>query len=100
MRAVGNVEEAAGLLEQEDDIVLALPIELVLAQRMRLPTTDPGEFGEMVRIQIEKAMPYSPEEMTTDSEVISQSEEGSVISAVAVHNEKLNELATPLISRG
>ena len=100
VRAVGNIEEAAELLQPEDDIVLALPLDLVLAQRMRLPTTDPSEFGEMVRIQIEKAMPYSPEEMTTDSEVISQTEEGSVISAVAVHNEKLNELAAPLISRG
>jgi hypothetical protein len=100
VRAVANVEEAAQLLEPEDDIVLALPLELVLAQRMRLPTTDPSEFVEMVRIQIEKAMPYSPEEMTTDSELISQSEEGSVISAVAVHNEKLNELAAPLLVRG
>jgi hypothetical protein len=100
VRAVANVEEAAGLLEAEDEIVLALPIDLVLAQRMRLPTTDPSEFVEMVRIQIEKGMPYSPEEMTTDSELISQTEEGSVISAVAVHNEKLNELAAPLISRG
>jgi len=45
-------------------------------------------------------MPFSREEMTTDSEVISQTEEGSVISAIAVHNEKLNELAAPLISRG
>ena len=100
VRAVASVEEAAGLLQPEDEIVLALPIDLVLAQRMRLPTTDPAEFDEMVRIQIEKAMPYSPEEMTTGSEVISQSEEGSVIAAVAVHNEKLNELAAPLISRG
>ncbi|HSV63067.1 MAG TPA: hypothetical protein VLH83_06945 [Chthoniobacterales bacterium] len=100
VRAAGTVEEIAGLLHPEDDIVLALPIELVLAQRMRLPTTDASEFGEMVRIQVEKAMPFSPEEMTTDSEVISQTEEGSVISAVAVHNEKLNELAAPLISRG
>ncbi len=100
VRAVASVEEAAELLQPEDDIVLALPIDLVLAQRMRLPTTDPAEFGEMVRIQIEKAMPYSPEEMTTDSEVISQSDEGSVISAVAVNNEKLNELAAPLLTRG
>jgi hypothetical protein len=100
VRAVASVAEAAELLQLGDDIVLALPLDLVLAQRMRLPTTDPGEFGEMVRIQIEKAMPYSPEEMTTDSEVISQSEEGSVISAVAVHNEKLNELAAPLLARG
>jgi hypothetical protein len=100
VRAVASIEEAADVLQPEDDIVLALPLDLVLAQRMRLPTTDAAEFGEMVRIQIEKAMPYSPEEMTTDSELISQSEEGSVISAVAVNNEKLNELAAPLLARG
>ena len=100
VRALASIEEAADVLQPEDDIVLALPLELVLAQRMRLPTTDAAEFGEMVRIQIEKAMPYSPEEMTTDSELISQSEEGSVISAVAVNNEKLNELAAPLLARG
>jgi hypothetical protein len=100
VRGVANIEEAAGLLKAEDDIVLALPVDLVLAQRFRLPTTDPSEFTDMVRIQIEKAMPYSTEEMTTDSEIISQTEEGSVISAVAVHNEKLGELAAPLLSRG
>lgn len=100
VRAVASLEEAADLLQLEDDIVLALPVEAVLAQRLRLPTTDPTEFVEMVRIQVEKAMPYSPEEMTTDSELIAQNEEGSVISAVAVHNEKLNELAAPLIARG
>ena len=54
----------------------------------------------MARIQIEKAMPYSTEEMTTASEIISQKEEGSVISAVAVHNEQLSELAAPLLSLG
>ena len=100
VRGVASLEEAAGLLKPEDDFVLALPVDSVLAQRFRLPTSDPSEFNDMVRIQIEKAMPYSTEEMTTDSEIISQSEEGSVISAVAVHNEKLSELAEPLISRG
>ena len=100
VRAVANLEEAAQLLQLEDDIVLALPVEAVLAQRLRLPTTDPTEFVEMVRIQIEKAMPFSPEEMTTDSELIGQSEEGSVVSVVAVHNGKLDELAAPLLSRG
>jgi hypothetical protein len=100
VRGVTSIEEAAELLRGDDDIVLALPVELVLAQRFHLPTTDPAEFVDMVRIQIEKAMPYSTEEMTTDSEIISQGEEGSVVSAVAVHNEKLSELAAPLISRG
>lgn len=100
VRAVASIEEAAELLRPDDDIVLALPLELVLAQRVQLPTIDPLEFADMVRIQIEKAMPYSTEEMSTDSEIISQTEEGSVISAVAVHNEKLNELAAPLLARG
>jgi hypothetical protein len=100
VRAVANLEEAAQLLELEDDIVLALPVEAVLAQRLRLPTTDPTEFVEMVRIQVEKAMPFSPEEMTTDSELITQTEDGSVISVVAVHNGKLDELAAPLLTRG
>ncbi|MCA1659273.1 MAG: hypothetical protein LC642_01845 [Verrucomicrobiaceae bacterium] len=100
VRGFTTIEEVAELLREEDDIVLALPVELVLAQRFRLPTTDPTEFVDMVRIQIEKAMPYAAEEMTTDSEVIAQTEEGTVISAVAVHNEKLSELAASLISRG
>jgi hypothetical protein len=100
VRAVATLDEAAQLLRTGDDIVLALPLDLVLAQRLQLPTTDPAEFGDMVRIQIEKAMPYPAEEMTTDSEIISQTETGSVVSAVAVHNEKLNQLAAPLLSRG
>ena len=100
VRGMATLDEAAEVLQPGDDFVLGLPVDLVLAQRLRLPTSDPEEFADMVRIQIEKAMPYPTEEMTIDSEVISQAEEGSVISAVAVHNDKLSELAAPLISRG
>jgi hypothetical protein len=100
VRAMTTLDEAAQLLQLGDDIVLALPMDLVLAQRLQLPTTDPAEFAEMVRIQVEKAMPYPTDEVTTDSEIISQSETGSVVSAIAVHNEKLNQLAAPLLSRG
>jgi hypothetical protein len=67
---------------------------------LRLPTVDPAEFGEMVRIQVEKALPYAPEEVTSDFEVIEQSDTESVVSAIAVHNQKLTELATPLLNRG
>jgi hypothetical protein len=100
VRGLATLEEVGALLQPGEDFVLGLPVAVVLAQRLRLPTIDRDEFVEMVRIQIEKAMPYSTEEMTTDSEVISQTEEGSVISAVAVHNEKLSELAAPLLSLG
>jgi hypothetical protein len=100
VRGLATLNEAGELLKPGEDFVLGLPVAVVLAQRLRLPTIDREEFGEMVRIQIEKAMPYPTEEMTTDSELISQTEEGSVISAVAVHNEKLSELAAPLLSLG
>ncbi len=100
VRGVASLEEAALLLRSGDDFVLGLPVSAVLAQRLRLPTVEEGEFRDMVRIQIEKALPFSAEEVTTDFEVVGKNGEGSVISAVAVHNEKLSELALPLISRG
>jgi hypothetical protein len=100
VRGLATLEEAGTLLAPGDDFVLGLPVAVVLAQRLRLPTVERDEFMEMVRIQIEKAMPYSTDEMTTASEVIAESEEGSIISAVAVHNEKLSELAAPLLALG
>jgi hypothetical protein len=100
VRLLASLEAAVPLLNAEDDLVLGLPISVVLAQRLRLPTVDPAEFPEMVRIQIEKALPFSADEVTTDFELIEQNETDSVVSAVAVHNEQLAELAAPLLERG
>lgn len=100
VRGAEGLDEAATLLRAEDNFVLGLPVSAVLAQRLRLPSVEADEFGEMVRIQIEKALPFSPDEVTTDFEIVGQNGEGSVISAVAVHNEKLLELTQPLLSRG
>jgi hypothetical protein len=88
------------LLTATDDFVLGLPIASVLAQRFRLPTIDPAEFPEMIRIQIEKALPFSTEEVTTDFELIEQNENESVVSAVAIRNEELAEIAAPLLKHG
>jgi hypothetical protein len=100
VHALENLEEAANLLNAGEEFVLGLPINMVLAQRLRLPTVDPQDFPEMVRIQVEKSFPYSPDEVTTDYEIIEQTESDSVISAVAVHNERLSEMAAPLLLRG
>ncbi len=100
VRAAATLAETVPLLNGTTNIVLGLPVSAILAQRLRLPTVEASEFSEMVRIQIEKALPYSSEEVTTDFEMIEQTEEGSVVSAVAVHNQKLSELAAPLLSRG
>lgn len=100
VRSAGSLEEAVPMLNGTTNLVLGLPVSAVLAQRLRLPTAEAAEFDEMVRIQIEKALPYSTEEVTTDFEVIERTPEASVVSAVAVHNQKLSELAAPLLSRG
>ena len=100
VRLLRSLEEVVPLVSAQDDIVLSLPINAVLAQRFKLPTVDPAEFPEMVRIQIEKALPFSPEEVTADFELIEQNEAESVISAVAVRNEQLAEIAAPLLDNG
>jgi hypothetical protein len=100
VRKLQTLEEAVPLLSATDDFVLGLPVAAVLAQRFRLPSVDPAEFPEMIRIQIEKVLPFSAEEVTTDFEVIEQDENESVVSAVAIRNEQLAEIAAPLLERG
>src|SRR5215470_3032375 len=100
VRKLQTLGEAVPLLSATDDFVLGLPVTAVLAQRFRLPSVDPAEFPEMIRIQIEKVLPFSPDEVTTDYELIEQNESGSVVSAVAIRNQQLAEMAAPLLDRG
>src|SRR5437899_3504521 len=100
VRKLQTLEEAVPLLAATDDFVLGLPVSAVLAQRIRLPSVDPAEFPEMIRIQIEKLLPFAADEVTTDFELIEQEENESVVSAVAVRNQQLNEMASPLLERG
>jgi len=100
VRKLQGLEEAVPLLASTDDFVLGLPVSVVLAQRFRLPSVDPTEFPEMLRIQIEKLLPFSADEVTTDFELIEQNESESVVSAVAIRNEQLAEMASPLLERG
>ena len=100
VRKLQTLEEAVPLLAATDDFVLGLPVSAVLAQRFRLPSLDPTEFPEMIRIQIEKLLPFAADEVTTDFEVIEQDENESVVSAVAIRNEHLTEVAAPLLKRG
>lgn len=100
VRALETLDEAIPLLRGDEAFILGLPISAVLAQRLRVPTVESADFPEMVRIQIEKTLPYSTDEVTSDFEIIEQSETDSVVSAIVIHNEKLSEIAGPLLSRG
>jgi hypothetical protein len=100
VRKLQTLDEAVPLLAATDDFVLGLPVSAVLAQRFRLPSIDPAEFPEMIRIQIEKLLPFAADEVTTDFELIEQDENESVVSAVAIRNEQLKDMASPLLERG
>lgn len=54
----------------------------------------------MIRIQIEKALPFSADEVTADFELIEQNENESVVSTVAIRNEQLADIAAPLLKHG
>ncbi|PYI92377.1 MAG: hypothetical protein DMF03_01945 [Verrucomicrobia bacterium] len=99
VRGFPNLDEAAQALNASDDFVLALPVSAILAQRIRLPNVEGTELREMVRIQIEKALPFSTDEVTSDFEIIDQVNGECVISAVAVQNQRLAEIAAPLLNR-
>src|SRR4029077_14599532 len=100
VRKLQTLEEAVPLLTANDEFVLGLPVSAVLAQRFRLPSIDPAEFPEMIRLQIEKLLPFPADEVTSDFELIEQNETESVVSAIAIRNEQLAEMASPLLDRG
>src|SRR5437763_15589899 len=100
VRKLQTLEEAVPLLSATDEFVLGLPVSAVLDQRFRLPSVEPAEYPEMVRIQIEKLLPFTADEVTTDYELIQQSESERVVSAVAIRNEQLASMASPLLDRG
>src|SRR5712675_3383814 len=100
VRKLQTLGEAVPLLSATDDFILGLPVSAVLAQRFRLPSIDPAEFPEMIRLQIEKLLPFPADEVTSDFELITQNETESVVSAIAIRNEQLAEMASPLLNRG
>src|SRR5207244_8838905 len=95
-----TMEEAVTLLSASDEFVLGLPVSAVIAQRFRLPSVDPAEFPEMIRLQIEKLLPFPADEVTSDFKLIAQNETESVVSAIAIRNEQLAEMASPLLEDG
>src|SRR4051795_3132008 len=100
VRKLQTLEEAVPLLSASDEFVLGLPVSAVIAQRFRLPSADPAEFPEMIRLQIEKLLPFPADEVTSDFELIAQNESESVVSAIAIRNEQLAEMTSPLLDRG
>lgn len=88
--------EAAARLPEEGEIQLALPVSAVLLERMRLPATDREELAGMVRLQLEKTLPFPPEEVASDFEIVQTGETGTLLLAITVYNAQLDALCEPL----
>jgi hypothetical protein len=95
-RAVKTLQEAATATAGNGDLQLALPCNAALMERLTLPSTDADELHGMVRLQLEKTLPFPLEEVTTGYEVISQAGNESTLLAIAVNNKQLDALCEPL----
>ena len=52
--AAGTLDEAIPFLNGTKNVILGLPVNAILAQRLRLPTLEASEFNEMVLLPEDK----------------------------------------------
>jgi hypothetical protein len=94
-----SLEEAAQVIPGDQGIHLALPGNLVLLERLTFPSTDRDELAGMLQLQLEKTLPYPLDEVSSDFEVIRQSDTESTLLSVATNTHRLNELCQPFRNR-
>lgn len=100
--AFPTLAEAAGALAPEEDFTLALPLDLGVVARYRLPDAPAEDLADMARIQLEKVLPYAEDELGLACVPLGPaSPEGEVsVAAYAVHRRRLAELCAPLAALG
>jgi len=91
--------EAVATLSPQVVLHLELPCRAVVFEQMTLPSTDPTELLDMARLQLEKSLPFTPEEISSDIQVIARQETESRLLAVAINHELLDEICEPLRAR-
>lgn len=99
-----SLAEAARALDLEEEFALGLPLDLGLVARFVLPEAPPDELEGMLRIQLEKILPYAEDDLRLDHAVVerrpgvAEGEAGElVVAAYPVHRERLLALCRPLV---
>ncbi len=95
-----SLEAAAVNLLPEEEFHLDLPLDYGLVQRFALPSAEPDELEGMARIQLEKILPYPIEEVGIALQTIRRTETEVIVSAQAVHHDRLLSLCQPLTTHG
>ena len=78
---------------------LSLPVETGIVQRITLPAAIPDELEEMVRIQLEKILPYPIESVNLSLQEISRTEAEVTVAVQTVHQDRLLALCQGLVAR-
>ncbi len=97
---IATLGEAAAALPLGTHLHLALPCQAVLLERMTLPSTDRAELAGMVQLQLEKTLPFSIEDVSSDFVVVESGENESTLVSAAAQNTQLDTLCRPLRAGG
>lgn len=97
--AFATLEEAAPALDSI--VTIALPAPEIMVERLHLPSRDATELEGMTRLQLEKTLPFPPEEITCAHGFIRQEgEHDTVVLGAAVHDPAVDQLCGPLRAAG
>jgi len=99
-RIVPSMAEVVAALPPKAGVHLALPASAVYFERMKFPSTDLEELRGMMRLQLEKTLPYPSDEITSDLILVETGEAESVVVAVALNTPHLDSLSAPLRAAG
>ena len=95
-----TLETLAANLEEAEPIVLTLPLEMGLIQRLALPPAEPDELREMALIQLEKILPYAVDSVGVALQEVARTETEVIVAVETVPHDRLLALCQPLIARG
>lgn len=95
-----TLAEIVPLLPAGCPVHLALPCEALVIEGLKLPATERAELAGMVRLQLEKNLPYPLDEVSSDFLVVETSGLESTIIALAAPHAQLETLCLPLRAAG
>ena len=95
-----TLEALAANLEEVEPLVLTLPLEMGLIQRLSLPPAEPGELREMALIQLEKILPYAVDGVGVAIQEVARTATEVIVAVETVAHDRLLALCQPLIARG
>ena len=98
--AAVSLAEAALLIPAGAPVHLALPTDMLVIERLTLPSTQREELACMVRLQSEKSLPYPLEEVSSDFVMVASRPQESSVLSITVPHAPFEALCQPLRERG